>query len=391
MFCTQCGTENSDKSRFCRQCGHRLQAQHLQSAVEGTAVAETGEQLAAEAADLDDVGRLLDSAFELYDSGNVDQALEICLAALRVYPDSVTGRSLLSAIYEKKGDLHAAIRQMERVVDMNPESTADVNRLEGLRLRARMMASASSEPSPAWMDTARELLRKPGVLGGAVVGLTLLALAVGFSMRPRPDQGAALDVPAVAPGGAPAAAQGPLFGSTPQPAPVTSGLFEGVGSQPNQAPGTEPRRQEAPAQRTQPAESTPAAPRPAPESRPADTSRPAGTAPSAAAPTPPAAPTRAPTPADSTPPTPEPRISITRTTPSGTSSGTAAPASPTTGRALQQQAIEYKRNGQKEQAIASFRKAIDAFRRDAASEGGGFEAQQGIRSCELELKLLGAR
>ncbi len=137
------------------------------------------------------------------------QAMEICLAALRVYPDSVTGRSLLSAIYEKKGDLDAAIRQMERVVDMNPESTADVNRLEGLRLRVRMMASDSSEPAPAWIGSAREMLRKPGVLGGAVVGLTLLVLAVGFTMRHRPEQGAALDVPAVVPGGAPAGRSGP--------------------------------------------------------------------------------------------------------------------------------------------------------------------------------------
>ncbi len=384
MYCTQCGTENSDQSRFCRQCGHRLHAQQAHSAVEVTDGPGTGQRVAGENADLDDVGRLLDSAFELYDGGNVDQAMEICLAALRVYPDSVTGRSLLSAIYEKKGDLDAAIRQMERVVDMNPESTADVNRLDGLRLRARLMASAGSEPSPAWMDTAREMLRRPGVLGGAVVGLALLVLAVGFAMRPRPDQGAALDVPAVVPGGAPAASQGPLFGSTPQSAPVSSGLFEGVGSQTSQAAPQEPRQQEPPAQRAQPVESAPPAPRPAPESRPADMSRPV-------APAPPAAPTRAAIPADSTPPTPEPRISITRTTPSGTSSGTAAPASPTTGRALQQQAMEYKRNGQTEQAIASFRKAIDAFRRDAASEGGGFEAQQGIRSCELELKLLGAR
>ncbi len=166
MYCTQCGTENSDQIRFCRQCGHRLQAQQAHSAVAVTDGPGAGQRVAGGNADMDDVGRLLDSAFELYDGGNVDQAMEICLAALRVYPDSVTGRSLLSAIYEKKGDLDAAIRQMERVVDMNPESTADVNRLEGLRLRVRMMASDSSEPAPAWIGSARELLRKPGVLGG---------------------------------------------------------------------------------------------------------------------------------------------------------------------------------------------------------------------------------
>ncbi len=168
-----------------------------------------------------------------------------------------------------------------------------------------------------------------------------------------------------------------------QSAPVSSGLFEGVGPQPPQAAGQEPRQQGAPPQRPQPSESAPAAPRPAPESRPADTSRSAGTAPSAVAPTPPPDPTRATNPAGSAPPPPEPRIRYPGPLHRGRLPAQPRLLRPRPGGALQQQAMEYKRNGQKEQAIASFRKAIDAFRRDDASEGGGFEAQQGIRHASL--------
>ncbi len=65
MYCTQCGTENSDQSRFCRQCGHRLQAQQAHSAVAVTDVPGAGATRGRRNADMDDVGRLLDAAFEL--------------------------------------------------------------------------------------------------------------------------------------------------------------------------------------------------------------------------------------------------------------------------------------------------------------------------------------
>ena len=93
-----------------------------------------------------------------------------------------------------------------------------------------------------------------------------------------------------------------------------------------------------------------------------------------------------------------PSIRITRT-PSpdagGDNGASSAPPTSTTsgtsGKEYQKIATSFKRSGDRVNAAANFRKAIEAYRAEAARPGGGFEAQQGMRSCELELRLLGER
>ena len=281
MYCTQCGTKNQDDSNFCAKCGTRLRMARSPLLVE--------EEPEPQPVDEARVSRLLDRAFELYDNGNVEQAFEVCRAALRLNPDSVSGRSLLSTIYEKKGDLEAAIRQMERVVELNAESTADVNRLESLRKRQKSAkAAAEGQPAASGASTgprvlSSQLLKNPRVLVAALaVAFVCIALAGIFSLmrgRPASQQAMATAPPAgaqqtPATGATQPGQTGDMFGGSQSASPATGGVFDGLGgpTETSAAPRAE-ARQTQPVERReipQPVRETPraaATPAPAPSMR----------------------------------------------------------------------------------------------------------------------------
>jgi tetratricopeptide (TPR) repeat protein len=372
MYCTQCGAENADDSRFCRFCGHRLHPEGEKPAA--------GE---AETAAPEQVSGLLARAFELLEAGRLDEAREVCLASLRLSPDSVTGRSLLAAIYERKGDLEAAIRQMERVVEMNPDSVADRNRLEDLRSRAGRAAATAPRGPAAGLSLPEALKRAPVAAGLGSAALALILLAIWLPGRARQNQAVTPPPPAVPAATAPSPESPSLFGgaAAPAPTPGYGGLFEGTGNAPqtdSQTPQNEGRTE------TRPEAERPAsqAPRPAPQ--PPQSPPPARTPATGGA--------NLPAPATPAPPQAsgnEPRIVVTREPPPPPASMPPAPPRPAAfGRELQLRAMELKAAGQREQAIATFRQAIKAYEREAASGGGGFEAQQGIRTCLDEIQLL---
>jgi tetratricopeptide (TPR) repeat protein len=85
---------------------------------------------------------LLEMAFFHNDAGNTDPAILACEAALAINPASSTAHSLLGTLYEKKGDSERAIEHFEAVVNLNPDSTADVAKLEQLRSGLRTKAFA---------------------------------------------------------------------------------------------------------------------------------------------------------------------------------------------------------------------------------------------------------
>lgn len=358
MYCTQCGCKNTDESNFCKKCGS-----HLRAVNPAVGDRDTGNEPVND----EKVSTLLDRAFELYDSGEVDQAFEVCCSALRLNPSSVTGRSLLSTIYEKQGNLDAAIRQMERVVEANPNSGADLNRLESLQRRLKLKLAEQDEVIIPKSSAApvSDWVRNPLVLATcALVGMLLIAvILLAFRGGPE-DRNAVLPV-------SPARTTAPAgdesgFSQNPPARPTVSGsVFDGLGSTANSQAAA--RSQQADSQESaqdvqQPRYSA-SAPAPAPRS----------------APSPPA-------PA----PYSNPQVSITRVAPEPPrSNDTTTAAASVSGKELQRQAKAYAKDGDRANAVSVFRKAIAAFRTEATRDGGGFEAQQGVRSCQLELKLLG--
>ncbi len=377
MDCPNCRTTNTDDSRFCKKCGTRLNAaaaaqaaEAAQAAIdptEDTAAPGAGAE-AALAAGMNDleVSKLLGHAFDLYDAAKYDEAFEVCRAALRQNPDSGAGHALLASIYEKQGDLDAAVRQMKRVVDLNPESQADKERLAHLEQRLQFLqADEDFTPPPQPFNLASFLIR-PNVLALTSLVAVVALAAWLFGARQEPGY-----TPSQQPDASATAAPTPLF--TPESAPQTGSggdLFTGGQTQPQSAPAAAVPPPPA-AVRSQTPQPQPAASPP----RRAETP---------AAPAPAVQPRTAPPPAQ-----PEPSVRITR---QPAPPNTEAPAPPRTGGTkgadYQRMAKQAQENGDTAAARDYYSKAIAAYRQEAGSDGGAFAAQQGIRSSELALKLL---
>src|SRR5262245_48764648 len=125
MFCTACGIKNADDSNFCRQCGHALERPAAHSVSE-----EAFERALPEE---EQVGALLERAYRLRKAGNVPGAIALCEEALRLRPDSTSAHSLLGQLYELEGERDLAVREYERVLQLNPGSIADRVKLDALR------------------------------------------------------------------------------------------------------------------------------------------------------------------------------------------------------------------------------------------------------------------
>ncbi len=106
MYCTRCGTLNTRSNKFCHECGSRL-VEPKAPAAAGPERAETAKQ----EIDQKKVGDLLYLAFQHYESGNTDAALEAAREAQSLNPDSTSAHSLMSLIHEQRGDLEQAIAE----------------------------------------------------------------------------------------------------------------------------------------------------------------------------------------------------------------------------------------------------------------------------------------
>lgn len=337
--------------------------------------AEAAPEAGAETAAMNDleVSKLLSHAFDLHDAAKYDEAFEVCRTVLRQSPDSGTGRALLASIYEKQGNLDAAVRQMKRVVDLNPESQADKERLAHLEQRLQFLRTDEDFTPPPQPFNLASFLIQPNVLAltSLVAVVALAAWVFGDRQEPgyTPSQqhdasGTATRTPLFKPESTPRTGSGgDLFTGSqtpPQRAPVAA--IPPPAAVSSHTPQSHPAA--APAHRTQ----TPAAPAPAVQPR---------TAP----PQPPAQPQQ--------PVQPEQSVRITRqpATPNAE-----APAPPrmgdTKGADYQRMAKQAQENGDTAAARNYYNKAIAAYRQEAGRDGGAFAAQQGIRSSELALRLL---
>ncbi len=128
MYCTDCGTANTVDSKYCKECGEKINDGYRTMMLSVTDLpAGVSEETTGA------LTRLLDMAFWHNEAGNVAAAITASEAALALNPNSTTAHSLLGTLYEKKRDDARAIEHFEAVLALNPDSAADKTKLEQLR------------------------------------------------------------------------------------------------------------------------------------------------------------------------------------------------------------------------------------------------------------------
>jgi tetratricopeptide (TPR) repeat protein len=136
--------------------------------------------------------------------GHWDEAAQSCMAALRLAPDSSSANSLLGDIYENQGRYDDAAQWYRMALDANPDSLADLLKLDRLRQREEQRvpdrpavvstakAAAVKKAADAPTLSSRlprfllpSFLRDPelALRYGAIAAALALVLVVGFAYR----------------------------------------------------------------------------------------------------------------------------------------------------------------------------------------------------------------
>lgn len=159
MFCTECGTKNSIDSKYCKECGAKINDGYrtmMLSLDDLRAIDDQKNQ--------DRLTKLLDMAFWHNEAGNIDAAVLACEAALAIHPHSTTAHSLLGTLYEKRGNDAKAVEHLQAVVTLNPDSAADSAKLDQLRRGVHVKAVAPP-PLSRWLPPALAGLSAAGIKG----------------------------------------------------------------------------------------------------------------------------------------------------------------------------------------------------------------------------------
>jgi tetratricopeptide (TPR) repeat protein len=180
MKCPKCGRTNGKTNKYCRECGIRLPIQ---------------DEPARSAAETDEVGvgEILFEVWEMLEVGDFDAALEKGEAMLEEVPESASAHSLVALIYERKGDrkleqgkedearklFKLAAAEYEKIIDLNPDSTADREKLASIRRKL------AGEPEEAWLRPRVALKAAPKtvprpLLAGFGAFILILILAIVF-------------------------------------------------------------------------------------------------------------------------------------------------------------------------------------------------------------------
>jgi tetratricopeptide (TPR) repeat protein len=170
MFCTACGTKNASDANFCKQCGRRI---------ERNGAPKITEDAFAEAGTADEqVRSYLARAYDMYEAGDLMGAIECCAKALGVQPNSTDAHSLLSTLYEKQGDRERAIAEREIVLQLNPGSIADREKLEQLRDSALVITPRKITTS---RPTGGSILDSRAGAAVIAVAITLFVMVAGLA------------------------------------------------------------------------------------------------------------------------------------------------------------------------------------------------------------------
>jgi len=173
MNCPECQTRNPIGSRFCRLCGTAL------AVPAGSLAEEEARQAELERA-REQGAELLARAHRHLERHEVDAAIPLVEEAARLLPESTAAHSLLAIAYERAHRSDDAVRVMERVVELNPDSEVDRDKLDRLRRGVHFVPEIVAEPEVGF-DWKRVL---PWAAGA---GAMILVLGVGsWLTRPNP-------------------------------------------------------------------------------------------------------------------------------------------------------------------------------------------------------------
>ena len=143
-----------------------------------------------------DVYALLAQANLLRMRGCWDEAVDRCMAALRLSPNSSSAQSLLGDIYENQGRYDDAAQWYRMALDVNPHSPADQMKLELLRRhqepRESGVTAAAEIPASKKQTGLWERLRNPetALRYGAATAALLLVFVVGLAYASTHRHGA---------------------------------------------------------------------------------------------------------------------------------------------------------------------------------------------------------
>jgi len=117
--------------------------------------------------------------------GNWDDAVERCMAAMKIDPDNVSVLSLLGDIYENQGKLTEAMQWYRLALDKNPESPADQMKLKSTLTMMEHIAVAQAPEllaakAASWSD-AQEAVERPLSFNQNVLNITLRVAAYGLA------------------------------------------------------------------------------------------------------------------------------------------------------------------------------------------------------------------
>jgi len=391
MQCKDCGTDNAPNSKFCKECGRKLEAAASKPDM------RPEEHLK--------VGELIYAAYKHREAGRMEDAILGCQGALALNDASAPAHALLGSLYELKGDVASAIREYERVVALTPGNAADVKKLEDLK-QGRIAVRPPVKQSPLTV-LGRFSPYAPYAAAGAVFVIILilgLILVRGFSGRSASGTTQTAQAPA---GGSPQPAvpvrpyASPYTQPTPvgqQPYPPAGQVQQPQASQPSAPPTPAPvaaSPRASPAAQPLPLvqQAQPAPPKEPPVIVPVIENVPARTEP--AAPRQPsisAVVKKEPAPQVSQPTgDPEQRalqlqrqgkyqdaISAYREALNQTSDS---------GRVYQQIALCYQRLSQHDMAIENYNRAIRSYKDQLAAGRDSAEVQRNIRSCEAGIQV----
>ncbi|MBQ7525136.1 MAG: zinc-ribbon domain-containing protein [Abditibacteriota bacterium] len=173
MKCLFCGFENPDTAKFCNECGAKLTPAEVKP---------TEEIIVSPAAQESSDNDFFD-AWRYYETGEYELSLELARSLAEKSPDSSSIHSLMALIYEKKADrarllgsradsdtfLYLAIAEYERILEINPASEADKEKLKTLRDKvsfsradrgffANLIEKLKAVPVPVWAGIGAFLL-----------------------------------------------------------------------------------------------------------------------------------------------------------------------------------------------------------------------------------------
>lgn len=240
MQCRYCNTINQANSKFCKECGQRLEALNP-APIE----AASDEHVK--------VGELIYASYKYKESGKLDDAALACQGALALNEGSASAHALLGSIYELKGDIPAAIKEYEIVLSITPDSIADRKILEGLKSMQMGRTSLQGAGTSRLLNVSgwKKLARPYMPFAAAFAGF-FLVLAVGL-LTLRNTGGK------VEPQGGTASLQAPVQTNVVQPnlaVPADVSAGQGDASQPQMpapAMSAESRNPAAPAAQHAPA------------------------------------------------------------------------------------------------------------------------------------------